>query len=213
MEAVIYTDGACIANGKTIAKGGYGIYIKQSKFGNDLKIGRKGEHMSFNNGETTFYVTNIRMEGLAIVTSLFLMTEAIVYEKEIGDPVEYLNANFNTTKMYKVKYGEDELKHGEPKNKNFEIITDSKFWIDVIKSWMPSWIKKNILLTKKNPDLLLMILYYVTILKQNGVKLTLTHVHSHQKGTRTSNADGNDVADVIATEALKNKTDLFEYST
>ena len=118
---------------------------------------------------------------------------------------------FNTNDM-KVKYLPKELKINKNQSSDvtIEIVTDSLFWINVIETWMPNWIKKNILFEKKNVDILLMLHYFWELFIQNNITVKLTHVKSHQKGKRTEHADGNDVADVLATSSVNNTNHLFQ---
>ena len=207
---LIYTDGACSGNGTNKATGGFGMFIAKSTLSpSPLKINRKGEHMDHNS--ETFYVTNIRMEGLAIVSTLALYANAFVLNTEETDILKRLNSQISlNAKDLKISYGSNELKVSHPTKKiTIEIVTDSLFWINVVEKWMPSWIRKGIVLEKKNPDILLMLIYYNELLKQNGINVVLTHVKSHQKGKRTAHADGNDVADVLATSSVTNKTKQF----
>lgn len=210
---LIYTDGACSKNGSTKATGGYGIYIKHSCFGNNLRINCKGEAMQMQlNGSTeTFSVTNIRMEGLAIIATMFLYAEQFVFNQNISDPVMHMNERFiKHDKPLKLSYSCNELNvHGTNECQTFEIVTDSLFWMNVIQSWMPTWVRKGILMQKKNPDLLLLLHYYCTLFEQNKVKVVFTHVRSHQRGKRTAHADGNDIADVLATTSINNPTNEF----
>lgn len=207
---LIYTDGACSGNGTKKATGGFGLFIaKTSLFSSPLKINRKGEHMDYNS--ETFYITNIRMEGLAIVSTLALYANACIFNSDNKNALDILNdqITFNAYD-FKVSYGTHELTVSHPTKKaTVEIVTDSLFWINVIENWMPSWIRKGIVMEKKNPDILLMLRYYTELLKQNDIKVILTHVKSHQKGKRTEHADGNDVADVLATSSVSNKTNAF----
>lgn len=208
---IIYTDGACSKNGTANATGGFGVFIAKSAiFDAPIKLNAKGMAMTFK--EDQFYVTNIRMEGLAIVSTLALYTDVLITEpsdKPI-DPIQRLNENvsFATSNM-KPGYGPDELRADADTSVSVEIVTDSLFWINVIESWMPTWIRKGIVMEKKNPDILLMMLFYVERLRQSGVKVVFTHVKSHQKGARTAHADGNDVADVLATSAVQNPSTAF----
>lgn len=210
---LIYTDGACMKNGKSTATGGFGVYLKYSCFGNDIKINRKGEtmHMNFNGTEETFYITNIRMEGLAIAATMFLYAEQFVFGKSIINPIEHLNANFlKQERPLQLTYELNELNQNiSSQCQTFEIVTDSLFWMNVIQKWMPSWARKGILMQKKNPDILLLLHYYSTLFEQNKIKMVLTHVRSHQKGKRTAHADGNDIADVLATSAANNRDTRF----
>jgi ribonuclease HI len=208
---VIYTDGACSKNGLPTSVGGFGIYIAKSQvFEAPVKMNRKGERMHLNHEK--FYVTNIRMEGLAIVSILALYCKKVIGNgTDLTDPVDILNSfDVFETVGYKVIYGASELKTSLAGTKpSIEIITDSQFWINVIEKWMPNWIIKGVVLEKKNPDILLMFRYYLEMLKQNGIKVKFTFVRSHQKGKRTVHADGNDVADVLATSAVQNPTNAF----
>lgn len=214
---LIYTDGACSGNGKTTATGGFGIFIAKSALSHPLKINKKGVSMEFKlNGkmEGFFHVTNIRMEGLAIVSTLALYANALIdnIATEQTDMLKRLNEcePFKTDTL-KTAYGPNELRSSSTRNDvSIEIVTDSKFWMDVIQAWMPSWIRKGILMEKKNPDILLMLIYYTEVLKQNEIEVKYTHVRSHQKkGKRTEHADGNDVADVLATSSVNNPTTNF----
>ncbi len=208
---LIYTDGACSGNGTARSTGGFGMFIANtSVFPAPIKINRKGVHMEFS--DQTLYVTNIRMEGLAIVSTLALYSKTLIDGTEVNDPIQCLNSDdpFNVDN-YKVVYSPDELKvfKAVPAT-TVEIVTDSQFWINVVESWMPSWIRKGIVMQKKNPDILLMLSYYMEKLKQNGITVIFTHVKSHQKGKRSAHADGNDVADVLATSAVKNHGNDFK---
>lgn len=210
---VVYTDGACSGNGTPGATGGLGFYIaKSALMGNNLKFNQKGYQttVDFGTKKETFYVTNIRMEGLAIISVLSLYEELLInnYDRDIA-PIDRLNSltPYDVSKM-KFTYEPTELKaantldHGT----EIEIVTDSQFWINVVTAWMPTWIRKNIAMTKKNPDILLMFQYYLQRLNQNNIKVKFTHVKSHQRANRTFHADGNDVADVLATSACGNPT-------
>lgn len=208
---LIYTDGACSKNGSPDAVGGFGIYFAKSSVSESVKINRKGFHMDYET-HGTIYVTNIRMEGLAIVSTLALYSDLCVKNPTMDtsvDLVERLNSiePFSVAGL-KPRYEASELAvETLRKGIEIEIVTDSLFWMNVIEKWMPGWIRKKIILQKKNPDILLMMLYHTELLKQNGIVVKFTHVRSHQKGKRTEHADGNDVADILATSAVKN-TDL-----
>lgn len=214
---IIYTDGACSKNGTVNASGGFGMFIAKSSLLNaPLKLNQKGKQMSLKNETVSevYYVTNIRMEGLAIVSTLALYADMLILRKSNSTNIlDRLNSidPFNTNDM-KVKYLPKELKINKNQSSDvtIEIVTDSLFWINVIETWMPNWIKKNILFEKKNVDILLMLHYFWELFIQNNITVKLTHVKSHQKGKRTEHADGNDVADVLATSSVNNTNHLFQ---
>lgn len=199
---VVYTDGACSKNGTSNATGGFGIYVKQSIIGDELMINCKGSRMMYSSGET-FEVTNIRMEGLAIAATMLLFIEKFT-ANETMDVTNLCNILSHKLKLSMESEDDDISYQPLHQEATFEIVTDSLFWMNVIQDWMPSWIKKGILHTKKNVDILLLLKKYTNIMKRCGVKMILTHVKSHQKGERSFHADGNDVADVLATSAVNN---------
>jgi hypothetical protein len=194
--------------------GGFGVFVAKTKiFSGPARISRKGESMFLK--DVVFNITNIRMEGLAIVSVLALYVDAlIVNENGSNNPVTRLNSiDVYRTEDLKFEYDPQELVHTRGPNAQvdaIEIVTDSEFWINVIQKWMPEWIRKNVAFDKKNPDILLMVRYYTELLKQNGVQVIFTHVRSHQKGARTAHADGNDIADQLATRATYNVSLRFE---
>jgi ribonuclease HI len=209
---LIYTDGACSKNGTPQATGGFGIFFAKSTiFNAPAKVNRKGEVMKF--ADETFYVSNIRTEGLAIVTTLAVYANVLIENISTGKPDILTRLNqcdpFRT-EGFKIGYEFDELRSfNQVEPTLIEIVTDSQFWINVIEAWLPGWIRKNIALQKKNPDIILMLHHYMELFRQNNVTIKFTHVRSHQKGKRSLHADGNDVADVLATSSVKNPTTDF----
>lgn len=206
---IVYTDGACSGNGTNASTGGFGFFIaKSSIFDKPIKVNYKGKHMKYEND--TMYVTNIRMEGLAIVSTLAVYANILTNNILPNEVFEHMNSHdpFDL-RSPKIVYGANELKRSVVQSATIEIVTDSQFWMNVIEKWMPNWIAKKILLEKKNPDILLMLCYYTQVLKQNNIKYKFTHVKSHQQKSRTFHADGNDVADKLATSAINNLNDGF----
>jgi ribonuclease HI len=215
---LIYTDGACSKNGSKDATGGFGVFVAKTKiFSAPTRISRKGEIMFLE--DVVFNVTNIRMEGLAIVSVLALYADALIVNVDGSkDPVTRLNSvDVFRTAGLSFKDGSTELARERGPNSQviatdaIEIVTDSEFWINVIQKWMPGWIRKNVAFDKKNPDILLMVHYYTELLKQHGLQVIFTHVRSHQKGARTAHAGGNDIADRLATGAANNVSSNFEW--
>jgi len=201
---LIYTDGSCVKNGLPTSTGGFGVFIEKSKlFNAPIRINRKGVLMEYK--KTPLYVTNIRMEGLAIVSTLALYAKHISTDNE-GSPVDILNEfdpyDYNDTLENTKKVECDSI----------SIVTDSQFWINVINSWMPTWIRKGIVLQKKNPDILLMLQHYLGWYANNNVEIKFIFVRSHQTKTRTYHADSNDVVDILAKRGSSNKTSKYELS-
>ncbi len=215
---IIYTDGACSGNGKETSSGGFGVYFKSSAFSSsELKINKKctTKQVTYKDKTHRFPVTNIRMEGYAILTVLWAYAEKFVNHKDIDGTAiaEKLNTfRLKSLNCLKEKYAPDELKVADSmRAPKIVIVTDSQFWINVITKWMKGWVKKGIMMEKKNFDLLLLTYYYTTLLDQNGIEVEYVHVRSHQKGKRTAHADGNDVADVLATSSSTNINTKFTF--
>ncbi len=203
-QELIYTDGSCVKNGLPTSYGGFGIFIERSQiFNAPIKINRKGVKMSFEG--SNMYVTNIRMEGLAIVSTLALYARKIMTGTS-DNAIDILN------KYDSYDYESDLENKKMVECSEINIVTDSQFWINVIKSWMPSWIRKGIMLKKKNADILLMLKHYIDWYKLNDVKINFIFVRSHQTGKRTLHADSNDIVDILAKHGASNKSELYELS-
>jgi len=199
MTELVYTDGACSKNGTKNSTGGFGIFIAKSNiFSAPVYINKKGSTTHFKN--ETFYVTNIRMEGLALVSTFSL------YTRVLCSP----SLNSATILNEYDPFAEDvDLSMVPMRKPIIEIVTDSQFWINVINLWLPNWIRKDIYMEKKNPDIIMMLIRYLNWFKDNGIMIKYTFVRSHQKGKRSAHADGNDMADKLATSAVQNPTNKF----
>lgn len=70
-----------------------------------------------------------------------------------------------------------------------EIVTDSKFWIEMVEKFIPNWIKtKSPFSAHKNPDLVERIWNVVGNIRTMG-KVTFRHVYSHGKDATISPVD------------------------
>lgn len=216
LENMVYTDGSCSKNGTKKATGGIGIYIYSSVFGNDLKIGKRIDPVSISYHTQThqYAVSNIRTEGFAILYTMILFSHSLIYESfptksSPHDIIKWLNTyTLPLLKTMKQIYKKDELVvKKQSSKKQVHIFTDSKFWMDVYTSWLPNWIRKGIMLEKKNIDLLLYGYYYYTLLQQNNIEVVFHHVYSHQKGEKMDeHAHRNNEVDVIAVRANTDTT-------
>jgi uracil-DNA glycosylase len=83
------------------------------------------------------------------------------------------------------------------------LVTDSEFWINMIKDYIPSWKNKGIdFETKKNPDLVIKLDNAINKFNEKCI-LHLIHVKSHQKEQDISqeHIEGNKIADRYAVKA------------
>jgi len=154
--------------------------------------------------------TNIRAEGLAIIYSLIYLKIILIDNiKKEDDIISSINTiEFN-----------NELKFAEYNplesldNKYFLIITDSEFWINVITKWCNNWIKKDIVLEKKNIDLIYYINYLLTLLAEKNIIIEFKFIRGHsdkdakqKKQKLNLFQKGNVIADKLANIAKENTT-------
>lgn len=152
--------------------------------------------------------TNIRAEGLAIIYSLIYLKIIIIDNiKNKDDIISAINTiEFNNELKFK-EYNPVESTN----NKYFLIITDSEFWINVITKWCNNWIKKDIVLEKKNIDLIYYINYLLTLLAEKNIIIEFKFVKGHSdKDTKQKKQKlnlfqkGNVIADKLANLAKEN---------
>jgi len=209
VDDIVYTDGSCTGNGTLRSKGGFGIYIYTSSIDNEISLAKKVEleKFTYNNNTYSFPVTNIRTEGWAIVYVMKIFYYKYLVSSKLSksnivkvlNDTPQLNADLLKTKYNKIELIKKPLKT----EKTIHIYTDSQFWMDVYMKWMPNWVAKQILLEKKNPDILLYGYYYKTLLECNNIVLDFHHVNSHQKGKNISvHAERNNYVDILAGKAM-----------
>jgi uracil-DNA glycosylase len=91
--------------------------------------------------------------------------------------------------------------------KIIEVVTDSKFWIEMVEKFIPSWVKKEgadtTFATHKNPDLVARLWDVIGRIKAAGGKVTFRHVYSHGKDASISPIDKkyNAIVDLWASAA------------
>jgi hypothetical protein len=65
---------------------------------------------------------------------------------------------------------------------DIEIVTDSKFWITMIETYMPKWHREGTsFLLRKNPDIVWRMWRAIQIIKDEIGELKLRHIYSHGK--------------------------------
>lgn len=152
--------------------------------------------------------TNIRAEGLAIIYSLIYLKIILIDNIENKDDIISSINNIEFNNEFKFK----EFKSVESiNNKYFLIITDSEFWINVITKWCNNWIKKDIVLEKKNIDIIYYINYLLTLLVENNIIIEFKFVRGHsdkdakqKKQKLNLFQKGNVIADKLANLAKEN---------
>jgi ribonuclease HI len=160
--------------------------------------GKCSEHKSPNERSKLNYhiyqTTNIRAEGLAILLAIQAMIN-IKMKKKVTERDSIVGVRLNTLKAPKFTPAEEKM----------VIVTDSKFWIDVMTSWLPGWISKRTLMTRKNIDIIVRLIKAVESLEEVGVSLTFWHTRGHQTDD-SFETKGNNLADKLATTASASKS-------
>ena len=88
------------------------------------------------------------------------------------------------------------------------IYSDSKYSMNCITEWYPSWEKKGIVETKKNHELISDIVsLYQDISKKTKVNFKYVEAHT---GKNDEDSVGNSLADQLASQALKEYSNKFE---
>ena len=152
----------------------------------------KQSDMGLNNQYFQYSATNIRAEGYGILY-------ALVYIKLLN--VDNINNKHEIAKTFKldtINNLKSSLKIIDFKKKSvnkFLIVTDSKFWIELITLWCNGWIRKGLVLNswmdkgkpkfRANMDLVIIINYYMNILYENNTEIVFKHVYGHADKDKT----------------------------
>jgi ribonuclease HI len=155
--------------------------------------------MELNNNYFQYSATNIRAEGYAILYALVYIK--ILHIDSINDKKEISN-KFKIEKINNLKDSLKVINLNKKSVNKFLIVTDSKFWIDLITKWCNSWIKKGLVFDKKNVDLIIMINHYMHILSENNIEIVFKHIHGHSDKDKNIELNiyqkGNVMADKLA---------------
>lgn len=186
----------------------YAIYNKLSSPKDGYCKSHKKEFMELNNQYFQYFATNIRAEAYGILYSLvylkFMFVDGINNKNEIYK-------RFKLDKIDNIKNVLKPINFNIKSNNKFLIVTDSKFWIELITKWCNTWIRKGLVFDKKNIDLIIMINYYMNILYDNNIEIVFKHIHGHADKKKDIELNfyqkGNVMADKLANIA-NNKKDL-----
>tara|TARA_B100001093_G_C26478286_1_gene863701 strand:- start:218 stop:784 length:567 start_codon:yes stop_codon:yes gene_type:complete len=120
--------------------------------------------------------------------------------KDISEFLDVKKSSNNVAELTAIKKSLEIIKENKiiaPIN----IYTDSMYSKNCIEKWYPSWVKKNIVDTKKNYKLISEIYnLYSSLNDHNNIKLIYIKAHT---GLQDENSIGNEMADKLATDALK----------
>ena len=166
----------------------------------------KTDNMILNKQFLQFQATNIRAEGAAILYALIYIKTLTIdrcnTKKAVID-------NFKVDKINNIKNTIHPIDFRLKSNNKFMIVTDSEFWINVVTKWSNSWIKKFIILEKKNIDIIILINYYMNILYNNGIEIEFRHVKGHSDKDKNAELNfyqkGNVMSDRLANMSNKLK--------
>jgi ribonuclease HI len=191
VEHIVFTDGACSNNGKGIfSTTGYSAYFSKGLYASMVFYGKVPPSIV---DSSVIYGTNQRGECIGIIRALELVLKGSDHQNKI---------NNKTKKKQKIKT---------------TLITDSKFWKDMIETYMPNWEMKHIdFKTKKNPDLTIKLYDLVKKVKKCS-EFKIVHVQSHSKNPNSvpEHVKGNIIADKYAVKGkgLDSYDEVCEFET
>lgn len=197
-------------------------YISNQDIGNCNRIvcsDHKSESSIIFSKYTLFHPTNIRSEGNAILIALrtikFMIegkNKRCKLENYLSSQVSnYLN-NFDYNEIFTANAGESENKTSNIVDE-FLIVSDSKFWIDLITIWLKGWVVKRSIMERKNSDIILEILDVHNWIILNKSIVKFKHIKGHQDSKKENGKSvelnfyhkGNILADKLATHASQSK--------
>lgn len=163
-----------------------------------------------------FQPTNIRAEGNAILIAL----KTVLY---VNDKRAYSTKGikkwltediYDKLKVIKLMDMDSMNVVVEKESDNkYLIVSDSKFWIELITKWLPGWLSKRTFTEKKNSDIIVKLIVVLDMLARADCSVTFLHVNGHQdkkdKEEVTFYHKGNILADKLATHASKSKDNLM----
>ena len=186
-------DTKCINEGCTY----YAIYNNQQDPG--YCKSHKQDEMELNNNYFQNSATNIRAEAYGILYALAYIK--ILNIDGINDKCD-IAKRFKLEKINNLKNNLKQINFAKKSENKFLIVTDSKFWIDLITKWCNSWIKKGLVFDKKNVDLIVMINHYMHVLSENNIEIVFKHIHGHSDKDKNVELNiyqrGNVMADKLA---------------
>lgn len=193
-------------------------YTNNQNIGNINEIvcsDHKNENSVIFSKYTLFHPTNIRAEGNAILIALRVIKFMLIDKNKKCNLEKYLSSHINNH-LNNFDYNEifmaDESKDDVIKDE-FLIVSDSKFWIDLITLWMKGWTEKRSIMDKKNSDIILEILNVYNWIILNNSNVRFKHVRGHQDSKKENGQSvelnfyhkGNILADKLATHASQSK--------
>lgn len=196
-EIYAFCDGAASGNGRSHAKASYGAVIKLITFD-------KQTTLAYLNGlvepkEYEFTNKDNILEGVSS------MTKSSQPSNNRGEYLGFINCLVTILRLF------PSLK-GRP---SVTIVSDSMLIINTLNVWLPSRRAKGTQNELKNLDLVFIAEHLLNTLKEI-THVTLKHVRSHKKeptekyGYTYINWKGNDIADRLATKALKSASVYVE---
>lgn len=162
-----------------------------------------------------FQPTNIRAEGTAILTALktilYMNSKKECSAKKVKKWLidESIYEKLKEIKMMDMDCMKVEVCVEEESKNKYMIVSDSKFWIDLITKWLPGWLSKRTFMDKKNSDIIVKMATILNMIREADCHVKFLHINGHQDKKDKSEINfyhkGNILADKLATHASKVK--------
>lgn len=169
---------------------------------------------------TTFSPTNNRGEGLAVLVSLQIIlahARGLTTRRQVWEKIKDYPRECNQFKCIDSQTVFESNTDTVMKTKKYMIVTDSKLWINIICNWSNTWIRRGVIMEKKNIDIIIWINNVLAELEKEDVSVVMQHVNGHFDSKEKNKTGkeltiyhrGNIVVDKLATHAARlGNTDL-----
>lgn len=163
---------------------------------------------------TTFLPTNNRGEGIAILVSLQIIlahARGLTTRRQVWEKIKDYPKMCNQFKCIDSRTVFESGSNMEMKTSKYMIVSDSKLWINIICNWSNTWIRRGIIMEKKNIDIIIWINNVLAELEKEDVSVVMQHVNGHFDSKEKNKAGeeltiyhrGNIVVDKLATHAVR----------
>ncbi|MCA9330195.1 hypothetical protein KDA11_06100 [Candidatus Saccharibacteria bacterium] len=190
-ETFIATDGACTGNGQKDAKAGYGVFVNAEK-------------LAYGPVPPNNIILGPRLNGSGLCMTKG--PDAVTPTNNRGELLAIIVALLAI---------HENLINGSPSGKKYVILSDSEYCINIMTTWLASWVKYNKIKSRKNPDLLHNLHVLQTNLREKRVSIRYQHQKAHKKdkigAIRTHLEELNYQADRLAVRGIEAPRGVFQF--
>lgn len=163
------------------------VFVDGSCIGNGSENARASYAFFFSNGPLSHYLNGDKVGRLNGLKDTNNRGELLAFIKTL----EYiLDNDYYTTR-------------------EIIIVSDSNYCVRIMNEWLDGWIKRDVVWSKENSDMLNLLAEYRRKLKERGFQISSIHMNSHKKAPKDKFCEeyfrwkGNDIVDKYAQKLLQ----------